>query len=173
LTDYGFALYQETEALQKEWEELPIIPLDDAEKDQIIIKAGETFRGKFFVIQLFKRAQAAIRLHDNFFSHEQLFWLYSVPVSVAICILTSPRALKQDLALESLYRAFVNERHAAEMRTTGDVHDRKIIIDDREAFNVGESLKDIGSKGTTIIRLKDVPDHIAQFNALWHAALPL
>jgi len=168
LTDYGRALYQETEALQKEWEELPVIPLDDAEKDQIIIKAGETFRGKIFVTQLFKRARSVIRLHDNYCSHEQLLWLYAVPASVAVRILTSPKALKQDPAFGPLYRAFANERKMGEMRTTTDVHDRKLIIDDTEAFQVGESLKDIGRKGTTIVRLKNVPEHIAQFNALWH-----
>lgn len=173
LTDYGRALYEETEALQRDWEEAPIIPLDDAEKDQIIINQGEIFRGKIFVTQLFKRAQAVIRLHDNYCSHEQLLWLYSVPPSVAIRILTSAKALKQDPIFDSLYRAFTKERQAAEIRTTTDLHDRKIIIDDREAFQVGESLKDIGRKGTTIVRLKDVPTHIAQFNVLWGAATAL
>jgi hypothetical protein len=173
LTDYGRALYDETEAQQKDWEEPPIIPLEDAEKDQIIIKAGETFRGKFFVTQLFKRARAAIRLHDNFCSHEQLEWLYAVSAPVAIRILTSTRALKQDAAFESLYRAFANERRSAEMRTTADIHDRKIIIDDREAYQVGESLKDIGAKGTTIVRLTPVAEHVALFDGLWNAAKPL
>jgi len=173
LTDYGLALYHETEALQKEWDELPVIPLDDAEKEQIIINPGETFRGKIFITQLLKRAHAVIRIHDNYCCTEQLMWLYSVPASVDIRLLTSPRALKQDPTFESLYRAFAKERQAAEMRTTTDVHDRKIIIDDREAFQVGESLKDVGRKGTTIVRLKGVPEHIAQFNTLWIAATKL
>jgi hypothetical protein len=172
-TDFGRALYDETEAQQQEWEELPIIPLDDAEKDQIIINAGETFRGKIFVTQLFKRARTTIRFHDNFCAHELLTWLYSASPSITIQILTSPKTLKQDPAFESLYRAFKQERRTSEVRLTEDVHDRKIIIDDREALQVGESVKDIGRKGTTIVRLKDVSVHIAQFDALWNAGKPL
>ena len=173
LTDYGLALYQETEALQRDWEEAPVIPLDDAEKDQVVIKAGETFRGKFFVLQRFKRAKSMVRLHDNFCAHELLAWLYDVQRSVTIHILTSTRGVKQDQAFESLYRAFKNERPSAEVRLTDDVHDRKIIVDDSEAFQVGESIKDIGRKGTTIIRLKSVSEHIAQFDAIWSEAKPL
>jgi hypothetical protein len=60
-----------------------------------------------------------------------------------------------------------------ELVNTGDVHDRKIIIDDREAFQVGESVKDIGRKRTTIVRLKDVPVHIAQFDTVWKLGKPL
>jgi len=84
--------------------------------------------------------------------------------------LTSPKTLKQDQAFESLYRDFKQERPASEVRLTKDVHDRKLIIDDREAFGVGESLKDIGRKGTTIVRLRPVADHVAEFDALWKAA---
>lgn len=173
LTDYGRALYEETEAQQREWEGTPIIPLDDAEKDQIVIRPGEVFRGKYFVMDVLKRARAEIRLHDNFCTHELLAWLHSVSASVVIHILTSPRGVKQDPAFESMYRAFQQERNTSEVRVTEDVHDRKIIIDDREAFGVGESLKDFGRKGTTIVRLRPAADHIAQFDAIWSGARPL
>ncbi|HEV2298418.1 MAG TPA: hypothetical protein VGR72_07875 [Candidatus Acidoferrales bacterium] len=172
LTDYGLALWQETEALQREWEELPTIPLDDAEKDQIIINQGEAFRGKMFVLQLFKRAHETIRLHDNFCATELLTWLYSVPTRT-IQILTSARTVKQDRGFKSFYEAFRRERNATEVRITDDVHDRKIIIDEREAFQVGESIKDIGHKGTTIVRLTDPAAHAAQFEKLWSEAKPL
>lgn len=170
LTEYGHALFQETDALQNQWEELPIIPLEDAEKSQIMIGAGEVFRGKYFVMQLLKRAQAIIRIHDNYCAHELLAWLYGCPPAVKIHILTSSKGLKQDQAFESLYRAFKLERLLSEVRITGDVHDRKIFIDDREVFQIGESLKDLGKKGTTIVRLQDVPAHVAQFDALWSAS---
>lgn len=172
LTDYGVALRQETEAFQEAWEAEPIIPLDDAEKDQISIKQGETFRGKIFVLQLFKRARDVIRIHDNFCASELLTWLYSTKAT-SILIMTSARAVKQDPGFESLYRAFRTERRGAEVRVTEDIHDRKIIIDDREAFQVGESIKDIGNKGTTIARLRDPASHVAEFTKLWSEAKPI
>lgn len=173
LTDYGRALYEELEAMQRDWEEAPIISLDDAEKDQIIIRPGETFRGKFFLIQVFKRAHAEIRLQDNFCAHELLAWLYDISPKVAIHILTSHKGVKQDRAFEPLYRSFKNDRSLAELRLADDMHDRMVIIDDREAFQVGESFKDIGRKGTTITRLKSVPEHVAQFAKVWEGARPL
>jgi hypothetical protein len=173
LTEYGQALFQETNALQKQWEELPIIPLDDAEKSQIMIGTGEVFRGKYFVTQLLKRAQAAIRIHDNYCAHELLAWLYGCSPAVKIQILTSPKALNQDQTFEPLYRSFKQERVLSEVRTTGDLHDRKIIIDNKDAFQTGESLKDLGKKGTTIVRLQDVAKHVAEFDALWNASRPL
>ncbi len=173
LTEYGHALFQETDALQNQWEELPIIPLDDAEKSQITIGAGEVFRGKYFVTQLLKRASVALRIHDNYCAHELLAWLYGCPPVVKVQILTSPKGLKQDQAFEPLYRAFKLERVLSEVKITGDIHDRKILIDDREAFQIGESLKDLGKKGTTIVRLQDVPAHVAHFDALWSASKPL
>lgn len=173
MTDYGRALYEEMVAIQKDWEELPIIPLDDTNKDQIIIKQGETFRGKYFVMQLFKKAHSVLRLHDNFCAHEILLWLHSSNPSVSVRLLTSPKTLKQDASFESLARAFVTERKTSEIRLTGDVHDRKIIIDDKEAFQVGESIKDIGSKGTTILRLQEVPQHIIAFDQVWGSAKSL
>lgn len=173
LTDYGRALYEQTEACQREWEEAPIIGLDDAEKEQVIINAGEVFRGKVFVIQLFKRARTTLRLHDNFCAHELLEWLYSLPRNVAVQLLTSPRGFKQDPLFESLYRAYKQERPASDLRLTDDVHDRKIIVDDRDAFQIGESIKDIGRKGTTIVRLDDVAAHVAQFGRLWASGKPV
>jgi hypothetical protein len=131
LTEYGHALFQETVELQKGWEDVPIIPGNDAEKDQIIIKAGETFRAKFFITQLFKRAHAVVRIHDNYCAHELLAWLYVTSSSVHAHILTSQKTLKQDAAFEPLYRAYKKERTNSEVRLTTDVHDRKIILDDR------------------------------------------
>ncbi len=90
-TDYGLALYQETEALQQAWTETPVITLDDANKDQIVIRSGEPFRGKYFVLQVLKRATRQVSIQDNFCSHEILAWLYSVPSAVEVRVLTSKK----------------------------------------------------------------------------------
>jgi hypothetical protein len=173
LTDYGCELYDEAEARQREWDDMPIIPLDDAEKDQIIIKARAPFLGKTFAKQLFKRAHTVIRIQDNFCAVELLEWFYSIPSSVSIRVLTSPRGASQEKDFTSFYQAFRQERPSAEVRLTEDVHDRKIIIDDKDARQIGESLKDIGRKGTTISRLKSVQEHIVMFDETWAAAKPL
>lgn len=173
MTDYGTALYHKAEAAQEGWAETPIISLESVEKNQIMIKPGEVFGVKVFITQLFRKAHAALRIQDNYCASELPEWLYSASPRVTVRLLTSPNTLKQDKSFESLCRALNKERPSVEARITKDNHDRKIIIDNREAFQVGESIKDLGNKGTTITRLEDVPQHIAQFDALWHGSKPL
>jgi hypothetical protein len=99
--------------------------------------SGQSFRAKFFVTQLLQKAHGIIRLQDNYCSHELLAWLYLVHPSVTVQLLTSRRTLKQDTSFESLYQALNNERRLSLVKITDDNHDRKIIIDDREAFQFG------------------------------------
>lgn len=173
-TDYGLALYQETEALQQAWTETPVIPLDDANKDQIVIRQGEAFRGKYFVLQVLKRARGQICIQDNYCSHEILAWLYSVAAAVEVRVLTSKKTTDQDKTFATIYREYKKERPNAEVRLLDkQFHDRKLFIDGAEGFQVGESLKEIGSKGTTITRLRDVRTHLQEFENLWNAAKPL
>lgn len=173
-TSYGLALYKETEALQQAWLEAPVIPLDDANKDQIVIKQGEPFRGKFFVLQVLERARRQVYIQDNYCSHEILLWLYSVPHAVEVRVLTSKKTTDQDKTFAAIYPDYKKERPNAEVRLLDKkFHDRKLFIDRAEGFQVGESLKDIGNKGTTITRLRDVQTHLQEFENLWNAAKPL
>lgn len=173
-TDYGLALYQETEALQQAWTETPVITLDDANKDQIVIRQGEAFRGKYFVLQILKRAKGQVCIQDNFCSHEILAWLYSVPAAIEVRVLTSKKTTDQDKTFTAIYQDYKKERPNAEVRLLDKkFHDRKLFIDGAEGFQVGESLKDIGNKGTTITRLRDIGTHIQEFESLWNAAKPL
>jgi len=173
-TDYGLALYQETVAMQQAWTETPVITLDDANKDQIVIRSGEPFRGKYFVLQVLKRARGQICIQDNFCSHEILAWLYSIPPAVEVRVLTSKKTTDQDKTFAAMYRDYKKERPNAEVRLLDKkFHDRRLFIDGAEGFQVGESLKDIGNKGTTITRLRDVRTHLQEFENLWNAAKPL
>jgi hypothetical protein len=44
-----------------------------------------------------------------------------------------------------------------EIRTAKDFHDRFIIVDDKEGYLLGASIKDAGAKGFVIVPLKDCP----------------
>ena len=172
-TDYGVALYKETEALQQAWVEAPVISIEDSGKDQVVIRQGEVFRGKFYILQLFKRAKAQLQIQDSYCSHELFAWLYGTPASTTTEILTSPKSPAQDKSFATVYQAYRQERPRSEVRLIDAFHDRKIIIDNSEAFQVGESLKDVGKKGTTITRLREVQGHLQEFKRLWNLAKPL
>jgi hypothetical protein len=172
-TDYGLAMLGEMDALQELWMGTPVIPIDDANKDQFVIRQGEPFRGKFFILQTLKRAGHSVRIQDGYCSHDLLAWLYAIPPQIAIEVLTSPKGVAQDKPFEPLYRDYIKERPNLSVRLSAAFHDRRIILDDREVFSVGESLKDVGAKGTTIVRLRDIRDHVQVFDRLWAAAKPL
>lgn len=172
-TDVGLARFQETEAMQRAWVESPVIPLDDAEKDQIVIQQGESYRGKAFVIQILKRAKMALRIQDNYCSHELFAWLYSLDSSITINIITSQKTTIQDKTFQAMYEAYKQERPSTEVRLSDSVHDRRILIDEGEVFQTGESLKDIGRKGTTIVRIRDSQKCLEEFGSLWKLAQPL
>ena len=173
ITDYGVALYEESEAEQRAWLDSPIISVRDFEKDQVVIQPGQPFRGRFLVLSLFKRARTTLKIQDNYLCSDILDWLYGVPDAVNVKALTSPKAVKQDKPFESMYRAYRVERPRAEVRLSNNFHDRKLILDDGQCYGVGESLKDIGTKGTTLTHLLNVSHHEQEFERLWNASAPL
>jgi hypothetical protein len=46
-------------------------------------------------------------------------------------------------------------------------------LNEIQGYGIGESLKDIGTKGTTLIKLRDLESHLQEFDRLWSAGKPL
>jgi hypothetical protein len=44
-----------------------------------------------------------------------------------------------------------------EIRTANDFHDRFVVVDQRECYHIGASIKDAGKKAFLISRLEDPP----------------
>lgn len=89
---------------------------------------------------------------------------------------TAEEKVPLDFALEGKTFSKQHSGMALEVRTAKDFHDRFIVIDDRQCFLLGASIKDAGSRGFTIVPLKDIP--VVQFflqhaEAVWTTAAPL
>ena len=55
----------------------------------------------------------------------------------------------------TLIQKYEKEYSNIEIISTDIFHDRFIIIDNKELYNIGSSLKDIGKKGSSVNKIED------------------
>jgi hypothetical protein len=94
--------------------------------------------------------------------------------SLQIRILTSK--VPNDFSLEGKKFKLQHTSFTLEVRTTKDFHDRFIVIDGKDCYLLGASIKDAGNKSFTIVPLKD--SSVVQFflnhaEDAWNNAAPL
>jgi hypothetical protein len=103
---------------------------------------GQIFDAYAFVADLIKSAKRSIVVIDNYVDESVLVMLSKRTAGVAAKIHTEriTPELKLDLAKH-------NKQYAPiEIRTSRQIHDRFMIIDDKEIYHIGASLKDLGRK---------------------------
>ncbi|NOR45971.1 MAG: ORF6N domain-containing protein [Candidatus Delongbacteria bacterium] len=103
---------------------------------------GQIFDAYNFLSNLFKRANESVTIIDNYIDNSVLIHLTEVKKNVKVKILTrsiSPK-LKQDI------KKFENQYFSLTLKIVKNYHDRFIIIDKKEVYHIGASLKDLGKK---------------------------
>ena len=103
---------------------------------------GQIFDAYVFVADLIKNAKKSIILIDNYIDETVLTLLAKRDKSVSTTIYTKTisRQLKLDLKKHNLQYPGIS------IKTLGQSHDRFLIIDKKELFHLGASLKDLGKK---------------------------
>jgi hypothetical protein len=129
------------------------------EIDQFIQKTKLPQHGIFFENQIFdaytffndlvKRAQTSIILIDNYIDHTVLLQLSKRHENVMATIYTEriPATLQLDLAKHNAQYPPVT------MRTLQKVHDRFLLIDEKELYHIGASVKDLGKRWFAFSRM--------------------
>jgi len=114
---------------------------NDLKPKQGIFYNGQIFDAYVFVNNLIKSAKKTIVLIDNYVD-ETILTLFSKNQKVKVTIYTKNinKQLKLDLAK---YNA---QYKPIEIRKFNEAHDRFMIIDDKEVYHIGASLKDLGKK---------------------------
>jgi len=117
---------------------------------QGIFYNGQIFDAHNFVSDLIRSAKSSIVLIDNYINDTTLT-LFSKNQNIDITIYTQTitKALKLDL--EKYNKQYKN----ISLKTTKDFHDRFLIIDDKEIYNIGASLKDLGKKVFAFNKMED------------------
>ena len=103
---------------------------------------GEIFDAYKFVSDIFRSAKKSIVIIDNYIDNTVLVHLTDVKKNVNVKILTKSVSDKLKLDIEK----FKKQHLSIEVKVFKRSHDRFIIIDEKEVYHFGASLKDLGKK---------------------------
>lgn len=109
---------------------------------QGIFFEGQVFDAHVFVSQLVKKANNSIILIDNYIDKSVLTVFSKKSANVKFEIFT--RSVDKKLQLD--VKKFNQQHSQTQIRTLKKSHDRFLIIDKKELYHIGASLKDLGKK---------------------------
>lgn len=109
---------------------------------QGIFFEGQVFDAHVFVSQLVKKANNSIILIDNYIDESVLTVFSKKSANVKFEIFT--RSVDKKLQLD--VKKFNQQHSQTQIRTLKKSHDRFLIIDKKELYHIGASLKDLGKK---------------------------
>jgi hypothetical protein len=112
------------------------------EPDKGIFFEGQIFDAYIFVAEFIKKAKTDIVLIDNYVDETVLTLLAKRPKNVNATIYTKTisKQLQLDLAKHN------SQYPPITLKTFADSHDRFLIIDQKDLYHLGASLKDLGKK---------------------------
>lgn len=123
--------------------------------------------------EVFSRAAADLTIVDAYLGSSLLQTLKSlVEQDLEIKVLTVESNLKKDFSTELTAFRKQYKKIKIEIKTTTDFHDRFIVVDGKEFYHVGASIKDAGRRAFMISRVQDTQniDAIRQsINGAWGA----
>lgn len=172
LTDYGLELYRAMTVTQRDWESQRLIAVSSLDRDEVIIRAGETFKANRVLREILAQPKRELCVLDPYLG-PMLFDLAEDFANVGrLRLITSENADRQVL---QVYKAFRGQYPNSEMRVLGvdRIHDRFILWDGAHGVHLGHSIKDLGKKDTQINVLKAPNEQHALFEERWAEAKPI
>ena len=118
---------------------------------QKIFFSGQIYDAYSFLVDLIKRAKEEIFLIDGYININTLDILRNKRKGVLVSALTLPST---KLSLNEI-RKFNGEYPKLEVYKTNDFHDRLLILDKKEFYHIGASLKDAGERSFAITKLEE------------------
>ena len=120
-----------------------------ATPDMGIFFDGQVFDAYTFAVNLIKSATQSIVLIDNYIDESVLTLLSKRNIGVSASIYTKEinKALQLDLKKHNA------QYPSIEIKTFANSHDRFLIIDHKELYHIGASLKDLGKKWFAFSRM--------------------
>ena len=123
----------------------------NTEVKQKIFFDGQIYDAFSFIADLIGKAQKKLILIDNYVDVNTLNILCKKNISVDVLIAT---AGKGNLTTKDINK-FNAQYPSLSVKTTTDFHDRFLIIDDKEGYFIGSSIKDAGKKSFAITKIED------------------
>jgi len=118
---------------------------------QGIFYDGQVFDAYEFAFKIIRSAQQSIVLIDNYIDESTFMHLAKKKKGVSVLILTKATGKQLMLDLQKANEQYGN----FVLKTFAQSHDRFLIVDDREIYHIGASLKDLGKKWFTFSKMEE------------------
>ena len=157
LTNVEYKLLEQNKMLtdhEKKFEEV----FDELQKNkkeefkQKIFFDGQIYDAYSLIIDIIKRAKIKILIIDNYIDDSILKMLQKKNKDVEVVILTSNNCNLSKLDIQK----FNKQYPILKVAYTNKFHDRFIVIDNKELYHCGASLKDLGKKCFAISKIEDM-----------------
>ena len=156
LTTVEYKLFEHDKKFDEVFNELQ--KNQEKEFKEKIFFDGQIYDAYSLIINIIKSAKSKILIIDNYIDDSILEMLIKKNEDVKVVILTSNKTNISKLDIQK----FNKEYPILEVAKTDKFHDRFIVIDDKELYHVGASLKDLGKKCFAISKIED-SDYIEKF----------
>lgn len=123
---------------------------DNSFKQKVFFR-GQIWDSYSLIVDIIKKANNKITIIDNYVDDSILKMLSKKKTNVEVVILTSEKSniLKLDI------QKFNKEYPVLKVAKTNNFHDRFIIIDNKELYHLGASIKDLGKRCFGINKIQD------------------
>ena len=140
---------KQLEADQKFEEIFKALESDKLHSEKGIFYDGQIFDAYTFISDIIRSAKISIILIDNYVDDTVLTLLGKREQSVTVTIYTKNISNQLQLDLQR----YNSQYPSIDLHTFAQAHDRFIIIDGTELYNIGASLKDLGKKWFAFSRM--------------------
>lgn len=150
LLEQNKMLTEHEEKFEKVFDELQ--KNEETEFKQKIFFNGQIYDAYSLIIDIIKRAKNKVLIIDNYIDDSILKMLSKKNKNVEVVILTSQNSNISKLDINKFNKQYPTLKVAR----TNKFHDRFIVIDNKELYHIGASLKDLGKKCFAISRIEDM-----------------
>ena len=150
LLEQNNVLTEHEEKFEKVFDELQ--KNEKEEFKQKIFFDGQIYDAYSLIIDIIKRAKNKILIIDNYIDDSILEMLQKKKQNVEVIILTIQNNKLTKLDIQKFNKQYPTLKIAY----TNKFHDRIIVIDNKELYHCGASLKDLGNKCFAISKIEDI-----------------
>lgn len=127
------------------------LQLEENIKQRIFFQ-GQIYDAYSIIVDIIKRANNKILIIDNYIDDSVLKMLAKKKKNVEVVILTSNHSDIQNIDIQK----FNKEYPTLKIAKTNKFHDRFIVLDNKEMYHLGASIKDLGRKCFAINKIEDI-----------------
>lgn len=150
LTNVEYKLLEHDKKFDNVFNELPKNP--ETKFKQKLFFNGQIYDAYRLIVDIIKSAKTKIVIIDNYIDDSILKMLSKKNKNVQVVILTSQNRNLLKLDIDK----FNQQYPTLKIAYTGKFHDRFMLIDEKELYHIGASLKDLGKKCFAISMIEDL-----------------